>query len=62
MRVYDAVMGGQAVQYNVKPIYVGDSLMPTHLRISAYGSGGLKVDPFDIPNPAAMFGVGDEDW
>ncbi|WP_433299827.1 LamG-like jellyroll fold domain-containing protein [Actinoplanes sp. CA-030573] len=60
--VYDAVAKGETVQYSVEPIYVGDSLVPRALRISAYGNKGLKIDPFEISNPAGMFGVGDEDW
>ncbi|MBB5112143.1 RHS repeat-associated protein [Micromonospora echinospora] len=60
--IYDAVNGGQTVQYNVVPKYDGDSLIPRALEISAYGSGGLRIDPFEIKNPAGMFGVGDEDW
>ncbi|WP_170154255.1 LamG-like jellyroll fold domain-containing protein [Actinoplanes italicus] len=62
--VYDAVKSGQKVQYIVEPLYDGDSLVPRALRISAYGTGpnALKIDPFELKNPAGMFGVGDEDW
>nr|GID81243.1 hypothetical protein Ade03nite_01670 [Actinoplanes derwentensis] len=62
--VYDAVDGGQVVQYSIEPVYVGKSDTPRALRISAYGNGPnpLVVKEFELNNPAGMFGFGDEDW
>lgn len=51
-KVYDAVKGGQNVQYSVKPIYAGTNPIPIKLEISAFGDRGFKLTNV-LENPAS---------
>ncbi|MFF0659603.1 DNA/RNA non-specific endonuclease [Micromonospora tulbaghiae] len=57
-QIYDAVKGGQTVQYTATAVYHGDSAIPIGIRMQAHGNGGFRLNEY-ISNPAGMFGFDD---
>ncbi|GAA0692758.1 hypothetical protein GCM10010193_54170 [Kitasatospora atroaurantiaca] len=50
--IYDAVKGGETVQYSVTPVYEGSNPIPIELRMEAHGSQGFQLSAW-LTNPAA---------
>ncbi|MEV0810322.1 ricin-type beta-trefoil lectin domain protein [Micromonospora sp. NPDC050200] len=57
-KIYDAVKGGQNVQYTATAVYHGGGPIPIGIRMEAYGNGGFSLNEY-ISNPAGLFGHGD---
>ncbi|WP_436843808.1 DNA/RNA non-specific endonuclease [Streptomyces sioyaensis] len=51
-KIFDAVDGGEIVQYSIKPIYEGTNPIPIRLEYTAFGNRGFKLT-HRLDNPAA---------
>ncbi|MEU9915162.1 DUF6531 domain-containing protein [Streptomyces sp. NPDC051001] len=51
-KVFEAVKGGEIVQYSVKPVYGGANPVPLRLEISAHGNRGFSLTE-TLQNPAS---------
>jgi hypothetical protein len=55
-RIYDAVSGGQNVQYTATAVYHADNPIPIGIRMEAYGNGGFKLNEY-IPTRLDFLGT-----
>ncbi|MFJ2441229.1 RHS repeat-associated core domain-containing protein [Streptomyces sp. NPDC087658] len=51
-KIYEAVRGGEVVQYGIKPRYEGANPIPVEIEFTARGSNGFTLDGW-LENPAS---------